>query len=430
MGFDAFRLAGLQAEREIMSLSPIPSLTESSRSVLRIIASSGPITRPRLGAMLNLSKPTMSAVMNELGALGLVASIGSHQGAMGRSATVYALGPSAGYVIGIDVGVAQVRAAAQGLDGTPLATVELRIAKQQRATIEEVATVVDEAANAAILAVGNRSNILRGIVVAVPRIVSRNRLGQNKRKGPEAVLQHLRRSVDVPILLENNVNCAAFGEMRNGVAQGREIFLFLQVGVRIGLGIVIGGRLFRGFNGAAGEAGRLPFPWSARDTPEREGLEHYLGSDAMMERCTAGWPQSCGEPPATARELFDRAQQGEKQALFWVDRHAADIGRMVAGLIGLFDPGLVVLGGGVGQNPIMLEKVRHIARDLTWATEIAVSTLGANGTVLGATRLAANYALAEIVGDTQDATVVLPFKEITNDAPESLVGSRVTFSPS
>ncbi|MBW6424343.1 ROK family transcriptional regulator [Rhizobium sp. XQZ8] len=385
-----------------------PALTESSRSVLRIVASHGPITRPRLGAMLNLSKPTMTAVMQELGALGLVAPIGSQQGAMGRSAAVYALGPQAGYVIGIDVGAAQVRAVAQGLDGAPLATAELKIAKQHRATSEEVAATVDEAAKAAILAVGKRSKTLRSIAVAVPRIVSRNRLGLNRRKGPETVLQQLRRSVDAPILLENNVNCAAFGELHDGAAQGRDIFLFLQIGVRIGLGIVIGGKLFRGFNGAAGEAGRMPFPWSSEHVPARERLEHYLGSDALMERCVAGWPAGVSEPPATARELFDRAQSGEREALHWVTRHAADIGRMVAGCIGFFDPGLVVLGGGVGQNPLMLDEVRRVARDLTWPTEIAVSGLGANGTVLGATRLAAEHALADILGETPDATLVLP----------------------
>jgi predicted NBD/HSP70 family sugar kinase len=399
------------AERETMSPSLIPSLTDSSRLVLRTIASSGPITRPRLGTILNLSKPTMTAVMNELGTLGLVASIGSKQGAMGRSATVYALGPATGYVIGLDVGVAQVRAVAQGLDGSPLAAVEVKISKEQRATIEEVATIVDEAAKAAVLAVGNRAKTLRSIAVAVPRIVSRNRLGLNKRRGPETVLQRLRQSVDAPILLENNVNCAAFGELHNGVAQGRDLFLFLQIGVRIGLGIVIGGKLFRGFNGAAGEAGRLPFPWSPDSKPQREGLEHYFGSDALMERCIADWPTSAGEPPVTARELFDWALKGEPQAMLWVDRHAADIGRMVAGFIGFFDPGLVVLGGGVGQNPIMLEEIRRVSRELTWATEIAVSSLGVNGTVIGATRLAADYALAQILGETPDATVVLPFHE-------------------
>ncbi|KAA0697844.1 ROK family transcriptional regulator [Neorhizobium sp. P12A] len=403
-----------------MPLSSIPSLTESSRQVLRVVASSGPITRPRLGAILNLSKPTMTAVMNELGALGLVAPIGSQQGAMGRSAAVYALGPAAGYVIGIDVGVAQVRAVAQGLDGSPLAAVELKIGKQQRATIEEIASIVDEAAKAAILAVGSRGQVLRSIAVAVPRIVSKSRLGQNKRRSPEAVLQRLRHSVDAPILLENNVNCAAFGELHNGVAKGRDIFIFLQVGVRIGLGIVIGGKLFRGFNGAAGEAGRIPFPWSANEVPEREGIEHYLGSDALMERCIAGW--STNEPPASARELFDRAEQGEKEALVWVNKHAADIGRMVAGCIGLFDPGLVVLGGGVGQNPFILEEVRHVSRELTWATEIASSTLGANGTVIGATRLAAHYALATILGETPDATVVLSSNEAVGDEPQPSFG--------
>ncbi|NEI69233.1 ROK family protein [Rhizobium lusitanum] len=403
-----------------MPPSPIPSLTESSRQVLRVVASSGPITRPRLGAILDLSKPTMTAVMNELGALGLVAPIGSQQGAMGRSATVYALGPATGYVIGMDVGAGQVRAVAQGLDGSPLATVELKIAKQSRATIEEVASVVDDAAKAAILAVGPRGKVLRSIAVAVPRIVSRNRLGQNKRRAPEAVLQRLRQSVDAPILLENNVNCAAFGELQTGIAKGRDIFVFLQVGVRVGLGIVIGGKLFRGFNGAAGEAGRIPFPWSLDAVPEREGLEHYLGSDALMERCIAGW--SAGDAPATARELFDRAQQGEKEALDWVNRHAADIGRMVAGCIGFFDPGLVVLGGGVGQNPMILDEVRHVSRDLSWATEIANSTLGANGTVLGATRLAAEYALARILGETPDATVVLPWNEAAADEPQPSFG--------
>lgn len=394
-------------KERLLSNNVIPQLTESSRAVLRIVAASGPITRPRLGAILNLSKPTMSAVMTELGALGLVESVGSQQGAMGRSAAIYALGPMAGYVIGIDVGGAQVRAVAQGLDGSPLATTELKIPKPHRATIEEISRIVDEAAKSTILAVGNRSRHLRSIAVAVPRIVSHNRLGLNKRRGPETALHVLRQSVDVPILLENNVNCAAFGEMHHGVAKGRDIFVFLQVGVRVGLGIVINGKLFRGHNGAAGEAGRVPFPWSRHEIPEREGLELYLGSDALMERCVAAWPQHAGPPPATARELFDRAQIGETEAMLWVARHAADIGRLVAGCVGFFDPGLVVLGGGVGQNPLVISDVQRVSRELTWATDIAVSSLGASGTVLGATHLAADYALASILGEPSDSAVVV-----------------------
>jgi hypothetical protein len=92
---------------------------------------------------------------------------------------------------------------------------------------------------------------------------------------------------------------------------------------------------------------------------------------------------------------------------------------MVAGFIGFFDPGLVVLGGGVGQNPLMLDEVRHVARELTWATDIAVSSLGANGTVFGATRLAADYALAEILGETPNATIVLTPEAASDESQPS-----------
>ncbi|RVA11450.1 MarR family transcriptional regulator, partial [Mesorhizobium sp. M7A.F.Ca.CA.002.05.1.1] len=92
-----------------MAAAEIPNLTESARAVLRVLAAHGPVTRPKLGAMLDLSKPTMSAAVSELSALGLVASRGLERGAIGRTATVYGIGPGAGYAIGIDFGAAQVR---------------------------------------------------------------------------------------------------------------------------------------------------------------------------------------------------------------------------------------------------------------------------------------------------------------------------------
>ena len=385
-----------------------PSLTESSRAVLRVLATQGPITRPRLGTILDLSKPTMSAAVSELSMAGLVAAFGSQKGATGRTATVYGLGPAAGYVIGIDVGEAQVRAIAHGLDDAPLATIEERIPRRGKATIEEVGDVIVSVAKAVILAVAKKHTVLRSVAVAVPRIVSIHRLGQNKRKGPEAALGPLREHINAPIILENNVNCAALGEFHYGTAKNHDVFSYLQVGVRIGLGIVANGKLFRGYNGAAGEIGRLPFPWSPTETPVREGLEQYLGSNALIQRCAQDWPADAGEPPASAKELFDMAEAGSPHAQQWVARHAGDIGRLVAACIGVLDPGLIVLGGGVGQNPLVLKEVQRVARELTWPTEIAASALGAHGTALGAARLAADYGLGLILGENRQPAVVLP----------------------
>jgi Uncharacterized membrane-associated protein/domain len=70
----------------------LPPLTESSRAVLRVLAAQGPITRPKLGAILELSKPTMSAAVSELSRAGLVTSFGTYKGATGRTAKIYGLG--------------------------------------------------------------------------------------------------------------------------------------------------------------------------------------------------------------------------------------------------------------------------------------------------------------------------------------------------
>jgi predicted NBD/HSP70 family sugar kinase len=384
-----------------------PALTDSSRSVLRLIAQRGSITRPKLGEALQLSKPTMSSAIAELSALGLVVSTGSQKGAMGRTAAVYGLGPEAGYVIGIDVGATQVRAVAHTLDGSALASIEERVPRGQNAGVDLVGALIATVAQSIVSAVGDRQQVLRCIAVAVPRVVATQPLHLNKRRPPEAVLEPLRRAFDCPVIIENNVNCAALGELLYGVARHRDTFVFLQVGLRIGTGIVLDGQLFRGFNGAAGEVGRMPFPWSPSDAPAREGIEDYLRSDALIERCAADWPEREGPPPSSAQELFELAEAGSGYAQLWVDRHGADIGRLIAGLVGILDPGFIVLGGGVGHNPLLLPEAQRVARELTWNTELATSTLGQNGTVLGAMQLAADYGLGLILGEARHPSVVL-----------------------
>jgi predicted NBD/HSP70 family sugar kinase len=249
---------------------------------------------------------------------------------------------------------------------------------------------------------------LRCVAVALPRVVTSRPLHLNKRRPPETLVARLRTALEAPVIIENNVNCASLAELTYGAARDRSTFAYLQVGVRIGMGIVLDGKLFRGFNGAAGEVGRMPFPWSGDAHPRREGAEQYLGSRALLERSLAGWPSAEGPPPASAKELFAAASAGSAHARYWVGRHAADIGALIAGCVGIIDPGLVVLGGGVGQNPLLLAPVRRTVRDLAWTTEIVTSALGENGTVLGAAHLAANHGLGLILGEATHPTVVLP----------------------
>ena len=398
-----------------------PPLTDSARAVLRALAASGPATRPRLGALLELSKPTMSAAVAELTALGLVASRGVAQGATGRKAVVYGLGPAAGHVIGIDAGSTRARALARSLDGRTLAEAEEELPRRQRRVSAEMAAAAGEVAGRLTRAVGEACGPLRAVAVALPAIVSPAPPPAG-RDGVGTFLARFRAPPEVPLLIENNVNCAAIAELHHGAARGRASFAYLQVGVKIGLGIVAGGRLFTGAGGAAGEVGRLPFPWSEDQAPRREGLEDHLGSEGLVRRCGRDWPAEEGAPPRTAAELFARAAAGSGHARRCVERHAADIGRLVTACVGILDPGLVVLGGGVGQNPVLVEGVRRVVDELAWPTEIATSLLGSEGTVLGAVRLAAEHGIRLVL--EADRHAVPPPRPagagVTDIAPEGM----------
>jgi len=382
------------------------TLTDSARAVLRLISRSGPMTRPQLGAALAFSKPTMSAAVGELEAFGLVKSNGVAQGAVGRRAVTYGLGSGAGFTIGVDCGTTQVHAMASSLDGHCFAERESTI--QDGADLDRRRFRSIEATIAALLRqCGRTVGPLRAIAIALPNIISQSLDRLPARADFLKVLQRLKDAHGVPILLENNVNCAALAEYHQGAAIDHSFAIYLQIGVKVGVGIVIEGKLFRGFRGAAGEVGHLPFPWSETEAPRSQQVEAYLGSAQFLRRCKAGWPKSDGKPPQSTEELFALVQSSA-HARHCVERHASDIGNLVAACVSVLDPQLVVLGGGVGQNAALLPGIDKVVRDLCWPVELMVSELSNRATVLGTVRLATDFAMASLLGEDNSAAFLYP----------------------
>lgn len=378
-----------------VAASDIPNLTESARAVLKTLVSEGPSTRPQLGAALNFSKPTMSVAVSELERYGLVAPAGTTQGALGRSSIAYGLGDAAGIVVGVDCGTTQIHAIACALDGTKIADVEKTVSDQSGiARFRRVESVLDET----LVKSARYAQFVRAIVVALPNMISASLERLPEREAFLEVIVRLHRKYGVPILLENNVNCAALAEYHQGAAKDYSFAIYMQIGVKVGVGIVINGRLFGGFKGGAGEIGHLPFPWSEREEPKPVQVETYLGSAALLERAAEQWPSSEGQAPKTTSELMAMAGTS-KIASAIVDRHAEDIGNLAAACVSVLDPEMVVLGGGVGQNPILLPGVRKAIESLCWPVEVVVSELSGRATVLGAARLAIDFSLARLLGE-------------------------------
>ncbi len=362
------------------------SLSENARQIFAALAARTRATRPQLASACDLSKPTVSLAVAELEAERLVQRDGATQGATGRSAALYRLGPAAGYVLAVDRGSTQVAYRAESLDG---ALLDAGHTDDPSTAHTMIRTAIRRRA---------RSGPLRGVVVAVSDVVS-----PSGAVGDPAAHDRVRAAVDslalppgAPTSTENNVNCAAIAELHDGCADGRETFVYLQVGVGIGAGVVVNGRLLRGANGATGEVARLAYPWADGHEAGNEALEARLGSAGLIRHVRERWPASAGPAPDSAAMLFELAEHGHPLAAELVAEHSGEVGKVAASIVALLDPGLLILGGGVGRNPLLTAGVAATLDRLSWPTELLVSRLGDQATVLGAAHLARQQGIARI----------------------------------
>ena len=350
------------------------------------------------------SKPTMSAAVSELERYDLLAPAGINRGSIGRTSVTYGLGPKAGFVIGLDCGTTHINAVARGLDGTTLGTVEMPLVA---ISADERFLLIEDAITRLFLQFERQSMPLRALAIALPNIISTSLERMSGRDSLMPVLERLQSTYRAPVLLENNVNCAALAEYHEGSAKAHSFVIYMQIGVKTGMGIVLDGRLFRGFKGGAGEIGHLPFPWSEHAQPKWQQVETYMGSAALLQRAAAIWSADEGVPPKSTSELFARVEQSPTARTI-VEQHARDVGNLAAACVSVLDPQLIVLGGGVGQNPQLLPGVRDVVKELCWPVEVVNGQLSNQATVLGAVRLAIDFAMARLLGEEGKTAFIYP----------------------
>ncbi|RWR25918.1 ROK family transcriptional regulator [Sinirhodobacter populi] len=376
----------------------LPTLTRSAQDVFRRLVADGPATRPQIGAVLGLSRPTMSAAIDELEKIGFVEQIGAIQGPLGRSAAQYRIGASVGHVIAVDAGSTHVRLRVSTLDRRLLHTRVYRLAESQFVMSDEISRAVAEEVQAATSEASSDWGPLRALGVALPtRVVGPE--GDAELTRQNGIFAHFTRPEDVEVVLENNVNCAAVAEQKYGAARGRSTFAYVQIGLKVGMGLVIDDRLIRGINGAAGEIGHVAFPFAPGVTPETASVERYLGSEAFIQRVRAGWSDPDHPAPASAADLVLLAENGVSVAVEAVERHAREIGALVATCVSVTDPGLVVLGGGFGAWPGLRPTVGELVNRLAYPTEVTSTLLGAEATVLGIEWLTIQQCVAHLMSN-------------------------------
>lgn len=339
-------------ERLAAAVTPSLLRTMNQRVLLDRLFADGAATRPQLARSCGLSLPTVSAALEDLERAGLVRTSPSLPQVVGRPAATYEANPSAGHVVGIDIGRAWIRLIVADLSGDTLASLDTpNTARGATGLVQLVATSVAQALNKAQLT----SAAITHTVIGSPGVLDETRgrvlyaanlPGWHRPGLTDALAEQLGSALTI----ENDANLAALGEQAWGAATASKNFAYLHIGTGIGLGIVIDGHLYRGHSGAAGEVGYLPIGDSLSPSrpgqPMRGMMEESLAADGVVRYAVeAGMTGDL-----TAQAVFQAAQDGDPLAVRALDETAKRLAQLLASITALLDPEIIVIGGGVGQS--------------------------------------------------------------------------------
>src|SRR5690349_16972002 len=204
----------------------------NERTILELIRHTGTTSRAQIARQTGLSKPTVSLALGGLIDAGLVHEVGRATGGKGPSAVLYELNPSAGWVVGIDVGRHWVRAAAADISGRIVARLDERTRTRSAASlIEQIGRIAHDVAGEAGIrwpdvthATVGAAGVVdprRGALAMAPNLPGFGRPG---------LVGAIRDELGTMVSFENDVNLAALGELSAGAGRGVENFVFLFVG--------------------------------------------------------------------------------------------------------------------------------------------------------------------------------------------------------
>ena len=347
------------------------------------IRTSGPCSRADLARISGLSKPTVSLALANVERAGLVQVAGQRTGVPGRTAQLYEVRPDAGFVLGLDIGLKYLRGAVADAAGAVRARDSRKVvATSVRGRLAELVQLADDLCARA----GTSRQAVTQTVIGSPGVYDPQRNAITLPGGlagwdRPAALAGLRESFGPSMALENDVDAAALAERTHGYGRSYESFAFVHVGTGIGMGLVLGGRLHRGVHGVAGEIAFMPLSaGESADARRRGPLEAVAAASGVVRAARGAGMRGA----VSARSVFAAAARGDERAVAVVAEEARLVARAVCCVITVIDPGLIVLGGGIGQAPGFAAAVTAALSAITPVLpEVKVSALGTDVVVDG-----------------------------------------------
>ncbi len=368
--------------------------------VFQLLRDGQPRTRAELAQLTGLARSTVSARVDALMRVGLIAPVGGATSTGGRPPSLFALNPAARLVVGADLGATHALVVVADLSGAVLAEerAELSIASGPDSVLgwlcDAVARLLKEA--------GRSAADLGAIGIGLPGPVEHDTgrpinppimPGWDRVDVPALVQQHFK----VPVLVDNDVNIMALGEQSTAWPDTADLML-IKVATGIGAGIISSGQLQRGAQGTAGDLGHVR-------VPRGDGVACRCGNTGCLEALAGGPALAAalsaeGKKAHSSQDVIDLVRSGDLQAIQAVRQAGRDIGDVLATCVNLVNPSVIVIGGRLAQaGEHLLAGIREVVyrRSLPLATEhlrIAPSVAGQRAGVLGAVSLAIGHVLS------------------------------------
>ena len=387
--------------REVTRFAPPAPRPSLALSFLRMIWEERQISRAELARRADVSRSTVSEIVPGLLATTLVSEAGVGVSSGGRRPIMLEFQDDAFCILGVDLGVTHLSVVLMDLRGRVLAWQHRDYPVETQP--DGARALAAELCDACLAAAKVKRDRLLAIGAGVPSPVDPRHpdrlhaLALPQWKGKHR-LEELGARYGVPVLVDNDANIGALAERWWGAARGIDDFTYIKVGTGVGAGHFVGGRIYRGATGVAGEIGHMTIDLRGDrcGCGNRGCLVTYIGSNQIVDRFKA----LAAEPGASTRvttpamhAIEDAALADDPLAMRVVHDAAEYLGVAIAGILNLMNPTAVIIGGGLSRLgdrlllPLRAAVVQRTFAGATAASEIHVSPLGERGVAIGAATL-------------------------------------------
>ena len=384
--------------------------------ILGLIREHGTISRADIVKMTALSAPTVSRIVNGLiDEEKLVGAIGMGNSSGGRPPVMLKFKGDTSYVIGVDLGATTTRGVLSDLNGKFVEEIDLptRLSEGPEKIFDDVVRVIQKLADSERKLEDSR---IFGVGIAVAGLVD----VQNEIivYSPDFnwhnidLIGALRERIEFPVIFDNVTRLMALGGLRFGAARKSKNFICINVGYGIGSGIIVNGELLTGRDGFAGEFGHMTIDKDIDilcSCGKYGCLEALASGKAIaitaQSRLARGQQSILLEMSGgdinsvTAKMVVDAAKEGDELSLNVFNRAIEYIGIGIANLVNLFNPELIVIGGGVSMaGETFFDSIKnvihkHLLQASAKELPILPVAFGKNAALMGAFALVLNRIL-------------------------------------